>query len=623
MDGVQRVPYRLPELIEADASKPVFVVEGEKDADRMADEGFIATCNVGGAGKWKDEYNQHLEGRCVVILPDNDDPGQHHAEQVATSLHSVAASVKVLNLPGLPDKGDVSDWFDKGGTAAKLKALVKATGEWSPPRKKPPKPLKTVNGHAIPDGSRNAMLTSMAGAMRRKGSTEEAIYAALKEDNAKRCIPPLAESELRGIAQSVVKYEPSDPQLNSLTSLNSHDIPQLPDAAYHGLVGDILHTLDPYTEASPAAVLAHLLVGVGIIAGSAPHFLVQHDRHCPRVNALLVGKTSKGRKGTSWGSIKHLFKLAVPDWLDSQVVSGLSSGEGLINRVRDRDIDDEDEDDDKPAVDKRLMVIEPEFANVLIQANRDRNTLSCVIRQAFDDGELSVLTRNDPLTASNAHIGIIGHITQEELHRQLNQTQMANGFANRFLYFLVERSKTLPDGATPPDAEMVRLATALKKMLTYSFPRQFKRDEDATRLWHNVYEALSEGKPGLTGAVLSRAEVLVLRLSLIYALVDRSKTIGKQHLEAALGIWGYCDQSATAIFGESTGDDLADRIYRLLEEGPKTQTDLHHQLGNHESSESIKSALKLLEGMNRITATKKKTKGRSAFLWSCVAKEAK
>jgi len=121
---VQRVLYRLPELLAAKPSMTVFVVEGEKDADRLAKLGLVATTSVGGAGKWHAEYNQYLAGRKVVVLPDNDEPGRDHAQRVAASLRGVAASVKVLALPGLPPKGDVSDWLDKGGTPKNLMTLA-------------------------------------------------------------------------------------------------------------------------------------------------------------------------------------------------------------------------------------------------------------------------------------------------------------------------------------------------------------------------------------------------------------------------------------------------------------------------------------------------------------------
>lgn len=124
LNGVCRILYRLPELLEAEQSATVFVCEGEKDADALRNLGLVATTNAGGANKWRYEYNEHLRGRNVVILPDNDRPGQEHAQQVSKSLSRIAASVKVVSLPGLRDKGDVSDWLNAGGTAVRLRELA-------------------------------------------------------------------------------------------------------------------------------------------------------------------------------------------------------------------------------------------------------------------------------------------------------------------------------------------------------------------------------------------------------------------------------------------------------------------------------------------------------------------
>ena len=130
--AAQLVLYRLPELLAADPSVPVHLGEGEKDVDRLRALGLTATCNPMGAGKWREEYNNYLQGRVVVILPDKDDAGRAHAQKVARSLHSIAASIKIVELPGLPAKGDVSDWLDAGGTVEQLQALVEVASEFDP-----------------------------------------------------------------------------------------------------------------------------------------------------------------------------------------------------------------------------------------------------------------------------------------------------------------------------------------------------------------------------------------------------------------------------------------------------------------------------------------------------------
>ncbi|MFN7947022.1 MAG: AAA family ATPase [Blastocatellia bacterium] len=132
LNDVGLVLYRLPELLAADPGEMVFCVEGEKDVENLRALGLVATCNPCGAGKWRDEYSQYLQGRNVVILPDNDEPGREHARKAAQSLKGIAASVKMLPLPDLPEKGDVSDWLNAGGDVEKLRLMAKDASEWTP-----------------------------------------------------------------------------------------------------------------------------------------------------------------------------------------------------------------------------------------------------------------------------------------------------------------------------------------------------------------------------------------------------------------------------------------------------------------------------------------------------------
>jgi hypothetical protein len=125
------VPYRLPELLAADLDQPVFIVEGEKDADNLAALGCVTTTNPFGAGKWPATFASYLAERDVVILPDNDQPGRDHAEDVAKKIAGIARSVVVVNLPGLPAKGDVSNWIEAGGTIDGLFEIIAASPPWS------------------------------------------------------------------------------------------------------------------------------------------------------------------------------------------------------------------------------------------------------------------------------------------------------------------------------------------------------------------------------------------------------------------------------------------------------------------------------------------------------------
>ncbi len=331
--------------------------------------------------------------------------------------------------------------------------------------------------------------------------------------------------------------------------------PQLDDAVFHGLLGRITKVIAPHTEADEVAILGQLLVAVGNAIGHEPHFVAEADRHALNLFAVLVGETAKGRKGTSWGHAKRCVIEAEPAWARC-IACGLSSGEGLIWQVRDpiekrepikekgRVVDYQEVVVDEGVDDKRLLVHEGEFASTLRVLGREGNTLSAVMRNAWDTGDLRTLTKNAPATASGAHVSIIGHITQDELRHDLDRVQAGNGFGNRFLWFCVRRSKMLPEGGSLRFDALVTLLSELKAAVQFgSRVREMRRDEKARQAWIQVYGPLSEGKPGLVGAMTARAEAQVMRLACIYALMDRSAVVHVAHLRAALAVWEYAEQS--------------------------------------------------------------------------------
>ena len=410
--------------------------------------------------------------------------------------------------------------------------------------------------------------------------------------------------------------------LTSLSALREQvRWPTLAKEAFHGLPGDIVKAIEPQTEADPVAVLVNLLAAFGNAAGRGAYFKVGADTHHLKINAVLVGETSKGRKGTSWGYPKQFMHAVDPSWADNRVLAGLSSGEGFIYAVRDevkgRDKNGKKTIVDEGVLDKRLMVVEGEFAGVLKVMGREGNTLSPVIRQTWDDGTLQTLTKNNPLRATEAHVSIIGHVTKSELLRHLNQTETANGFANRFLFVMVKRSKELPFGGrtiVASDGLMRRLNDALEFAKSAG---EITWGESAKETWSEVYGPLSEGKPGLLGAVTGRAEAQVMRLAALYAAMDHSNTIEKEHLMAALALWEYAEASARYIFGDATGDSLADKIMEALRATPEglTRTDIRNLFKNNQTGNRIEQALALLLKVGRARSTSEASGGRPVERW--------
>lgn len=421
------------------------------------------------------------------------------------------------------------------------------------------------------------------------------------------------------------------PKISSDES-NSQPLELAPDAFY-GLAGEIVHAVEPHTEADPAGLLIQLLVAFGNLVGRGPHFSVDGVRHGLNMFVVLVGLTGKGRKGTSWSRVRSLFEIENREWCAKQVQTGLSSGEGLIWAIRDPIDDAVDEEEKKgrgqkkqslgdPGIeDKRLLVFESEFASVLKMGSREGNTLSPIIRQAWDGQTLQVLTKNSPHKATDPHISIIGHITQEELKRSITATEQANGFANRFLWVLVRRSKFLADGGNLNLGSLLEIVNLRYATKFAQRVNQMHRDSAARDLWHQLYPVLSGDRFGLHGAVTGRAEAQVLRLSCLYALLDEQAVIGVEHLRAALAVWDYCDSSARRVFGDSLGDATADEILKILREGnPLSKTEISGRLHRNKDAAEIARALGILAQYGLANSTSQNTSGRKAAeIWSAVS----
>ncbi len=533
LKDVEPVLYKLPHVMPATS---VLIVEGEKDVDTAyrlgLPDGWAATCNPMGAGKWRDAYSETLRNKQVVILPDADAPGETHAAQVAQSLRSMAASVGRLTLS----------------------AGVKDLSVWAHDR-------TSIEFHAL-------------------------------------------------LSQSVPWPETARPATIPTSSILPEGWPELDRRAMRGVLGDLVCAIEPHSEADPAALLMQSLVAYGNTLNRAPHFRAEADRHCMNLFAALVGETSKGRKGTSWGYIRQVFEQVDKEWTETRVLNGLSSGEGLIWAVRDSISKTEPIKErgkptgeyqtlivDQGVSDKRLLVMESEFAGVLSVMGREGNTLSALIRQAWDKGDLRTMTKHEPAQATGAHISLVVHVTKDELCRLMEANEASNGFCNRFLWLCVKRSKVLPEGGQFNATNEPTLIDRLKRAVIFGRETgELTRDADTRAMWGTVYAELSEGKPGLLGAVTSRAEAQVMRLACLYALQDMSYVVRPEHLTAALALWEYCEASARYIFGQRLGDPIADALltaFRSHADG-MTRTEIRDWFGRNRKAQEIDRGLTML-----------------------------
>jgi hypothetical protein len=440
---VETLPlYGVHELASVPPGSPVVLVEGQKARDALTARGIVAVATVTGASTIPtDDVLRALAGYDVVPWTDADPPGRRHMQRIADRLTVLGIAHRNRTVDPWPEHSDGRDAADWTGTDEELLELL---GTASRDQAEGPAP-----------GDRSSRSFS--------SSHKTAPWPA-----------PLAPEAL------------------------------------HGLTGEIVRTIGPETEADDVALLLQFLVVFGNVVSRSAYLSVEADRHYTNLFAVLVGQTSKGRKGTSWGHVKRLFMLADEDWASTRIEGGLSSGEGLIWAVRDpaRKMDKvsggKGEEPryvevvaDHGVSDKRLLVFEPEFGTTLRMLERQGNTLSGVVRQAWDTGRLNTLVKHAAASATDAHISIVGHSTRQELLRYLSRTELGNGFANRFLFACIQRSKCLPRGGHLSDATVRHLAEELTRVIASARRvTQLTVSEGAWRIWEQVYETRPCLSPG-------------------------------------------------------------------------------------------------------------------------------
>ncbi|OLT46934.1 hypothetical protein BJF85_00210 [Saccharomonospora sp. CUA-673] len=387
--------------------------------------------------------------------------------------------------------------------------------------------------------------------------------------------------------------------------------PTLTSEALHGTAGQIVESVVPHSEAHPAAVLATLLARFGAVVGREPHVRADNRTHPARVCPLIVGKTSTGAKGTSAGVVDALFdaaKFADPGGVPK--VGGLSSGEGLIDLVRDGTGDGPD--GDEGVADKRVYIEEPEFAGTLSVMERNGSILPRVLREAWDGGVLRTLTRSSPLAATGAHIVIVGHATPGELKSRLTEAQLAGGTMNRFLPIASRRTKLCPDGGNIPEPVVGEVADILADRAALGRKiGEVKRTAAADELWRDQYGHVRRERPdGAVAKFLSRAVPQVLRLSLAYALLDGHHEVDEQHLRAALALWDYASASAEWLFGTEPDNRVQDGLVEFIAAAGaagRSKTDIANgHFGKNRKGHEIDAVLRPLLADGRVRQEERK-----------------
>lgn len=346
--------------------------------------------------------------------------------------------------------------------------------------------------------------------------------------------------------------------------------PRMAGDGFPWLVREIVDAACATSEAHPVAVACNVIAFFSCIIGRGVFQRIGDAViHC-RPFQLIVGKSGKARKGTAEHTVREIFRRADAllraelDNADRLRVhaGGLSTGEGIAWAIRDpREADENGKGADAGVNDKRLLVIESEFDNLLSQLRRENNTLSATVRNLFDGRDMEPLTKTSQTRATRPHVVIVGHITGHELREKSTENDAANGLMNRFMLLYVYRPKLVPLPEPTPDELIDRLASRIAAAvikitggnLHANNDTEVSLSQSAREMWVRKYSQLTRDRDGKGGSLLARSELYARMLAMIFACMDGRTQIEPCDLHASIAWVEYWHASVTYVF--NTPDD--------------------------------------------------------------------
>lgn len=346
--------------------------------------------------------------------------------------------------------------------------------------------------------------------------------------------------------------------------------PRMDAAGFPPLLREVVDAACATSEAHPVAVACNVTAFFSCMIGRGAYQRIGDAVIHPRPFQLIVGKSGKARKGTAEHTVREVFRRAdalVRNELgnDDRLrvhAGGLSTGEGIAWAIRDpREADENGKGADAGVNDKRLLVIESEFDNLLSQLRRENNTLSATVRNLFDGRDMEPLTKTSQTRATRPHVVIIGHITGHELREKSTENDAANGLMNRFMLLYVYRPKLVPLPDPTPD-ELIdllasRIAAAVIKITNGNLhgnnTTEIGLSQAAREMWVRKYPQLTRDRDGKGGNLLARSELYARMLAMIFACMDGRTQIEPCDLHAAIAWIEYWHASVTYVF--NTPDD--------------------------------------------------------------------
>jgi hypothetical protein len=422
--------------------------------------------------------------------------------------------------------------------------------------------------------------------------------------------------------------------------------PELRPEALYGILGEIAAAGSAHTEAVPAALAINTLARFCAVIGRDPHIALGDDLRSLRPFVLIIGPTGFGRKGTSAqlpGRIFQAVEAYLASWnvpiLPLRHETAVSSGEGLVWMTRDPIPGKDGEMLDEGVLDKRVLLEISEFSGTLAQAKRESSTLTAVLRDAFDGRRLATPNKNNPCWATGAHFVTIGHITREELTSLLTQTDVMNGFANRFMMVYSARIKRVhepqPTSIDVVNAFAHRIATAVHYTVQRGL-RPVQMSEAARQRWVAMSDELEErNRVTSVAKLMARDSVYIWMLSAALALLNCEQVVEVHHLEAALAWVEYWEDTANFCFttaarydemllAKAVADEVVEAVRALggVNVQHSAMTDRVNKGGNRTDRKAAVIAKGVAYLQNeaplRIQISKQTGRGRTAITYSLV-----
>jgi len=352
------------------------------------------------------------------------------------------------------------------------------------------------------------------------------------------------------------------------------NVPEADAACLYGLIGEVARAGSEDTETNAVAIAANFMAYLSCAIGRGAYLPIGNTRHHARLFCLHIGRSGRGRKGDAvWLALRIDQAMRVMNEAFTPQIhrGGLSSREGLVALMHDGYRQGRLQV--APIEDKRLWVVESEFANVLHQGRRDGNTLSAALRDCWDGIDLKPATKSNRLYASEPHVCLSGAISPSELTDLLGARELTNGFANRFLMVWAERSRVLPFPKETPQTIVQDLANRTMEVLAFVHADRHAECEhlrmelslQAKWRYGQIYrEELNEDLgDSVVVALLERRAPMLLRIAMLFALTDLQARIEERHIDAAMAWIRHATASIRFVFVSSAEDARLTQVLAL------------------------------------------------------------